>query len=1637
MSKSCTVMAHVINAKGEIVESKLFNDLLHYTSDNRELSKEYYKVGTSEEFLSQVRDSDDFQVDENGEITLQSLRTLSEMDIETDKLVQVLNKDIGEGEYSYNDAIMRVQKFNENHVFADQMLATMTSIGNGRYYVSVVPKIKTVTDSKGNKQKISNEADERQKLHKAVRDKELENRIKELLRRHKVSVKFLEGEEKGGRYSTENAVKMEDGLYGLIEANENGYTSEVLAEEAGHFAVGALGDNPLVQRLEGLLQNPEVQSEALGELEFDKTNLGDNPAREVAGKLVGKALQRKLENNSAIKVLANRIANLAKRVFYNITGDQVRWLAAKAEQTANRIAYQFVEGDNSFSLENALRTKETRYSDDSTKNQQLYENVMDEMGRMVKTLEAIAQDQFTGQAMASQAMAAFSGINGITGESALQMDAKSMKLMADSLSFDGIVQAIVQVTDFLGDGKQIDRLITSVEEALKNPSEFYPNMARNGKMLRQARSFLRSATVIIDLVDTAVRQNQLTLPNGSTLTDIKYQDEKGNWRSINLKAVLSVYTGIAASDSRRLESVEKNYFARFCEDIYGGKYITTTVGKVWGNMESDSSLDEETISIQDLIEGTGMDDIDIFHRYIGSMSNNPDIIGQLVDKLVKSANKTADDQTRKFQDRLIIMKDRAKKLGLDIEDLIEKDENGIPTGNIITPPAYRTAEGNAEEDFIYEAYEDEASKAGLSRIPAVEYGRWEEDREKHKKEHWEKFKEKHKNWKNMSGFARGYAWDEYYRDEYKKFNEQHSIKVEIKDPSTGEVLYVKWVPNLTYSTDRWEELRLKYKPTADDSLDKWMYDFMEMKKELDSKLPLGSTVSYRLPQFRGTFMNTVRNNAPLEKGEHKKLKSWMKTFGRRGILESFVETADDTDYGDMRTMNSSKDELMGTKLNYEMERASRLPIFGVNKLKDMRDLSTDVFHSMLAYASMANSYACLENVVDALEVGAEALYNRDIKGKKTLAESGLYKIGSMFRKKSGPHEARFNAEKNRAFARYLKFLDKQVYGISAECWGFTFKNGKRVILSKVIKNITSLGGTIFLKGNLLGGTVNTLTGFNNIFKEAMTADYFDAKDWIYAHGYYWKNCPNMWMQAGQLKKNDKLSLFLNEMNALGNNREKFRSWHTNRNVANNFYRALGYLPYSSGDHYMQAMSYLSVAHGTKLYNPLDGKGESNLWDAYRVIDSKDEFGHYTAGKTLEFSKFCPINAKDITSKVLKSEGVYIRPTQKSNSEFEDWLKWNHPEFIDEVYKNDHKDDYNTYKEQYYNLKESDIAKYKAEKYNMLTSILDKVESYSSASGLLNNVPVFNNEELTYLSSKKIGNGDYSNILQAVRDDIYGLIWTKADESAYMDKCREINNRLHGIYNEQDKTAWHQSWYTNAFLAMKGWALGYLESMYSNNHYSIALGRNTEGFVNTSFKMLASAVLGMFGGSNSLSMLDLLISMGNPWSPRAMKAMKKAGFSVEQNMNARRMAISMILMGMLWALRVMTAGGDDDDDEVNPFIAMVYYMSMRTLIEQEAFLYAAEIYNQTGQLMDFLPVGFSAVFDLGTLGVEGVGALFADKTNSDYFYQRDSKDGRHLQYDSHFWHHFLRLIPYVKSWWGLWHGYEAAKNYNYGRKLRSR
>lgn len=537
------------------------------------------------------------------------------------------------------------------------------------------------------------------------------------------------------------------------------------------------------------------------------------------------------------------------------------------------------------------------------------------------------------------------------------------------------------------------------------------------------------------------------------------------------------------------------------------------------------------------------------------MSNNPDIIGQIADKITKRANKAADDLTNQCQDDLKILEQGLKNIGLNnTRELFEISERTNKlTGNIISP---------------------------------VNFGDWESDYQELKDTELEAFKAAIPNLDAMTEFEKGVQWDMWFRPKAKQWHKLHS---------TFDSIQGRYVPNDAYHNDKYDSLMAKYP-----GLQGWYNDYMALKTSLDERLPEGSTLSVRMPQFKGTFTSEVKNRSLYESKA-----SALKHSLRTSFLENFCESSEDQDFGSLNTYNSEEEELFGNAIDYEKEKMHRLPLFGINKLKDMAELSTDLFHSTLAYASMANSYLAMSQIVDTLEVGSEVLNRRKVAGIES----------EEVRKKN----------KSNAYNRYLKFLDKQVYGIGVKRHKFG-----PIVWEKIVGTLSGLAGKLFLGGNVVGGMVNTGTGFNEIFKEAASGEYYNLKDWANANKLYFSSFIDNWMDYGQETKSNRLSLFAKHFNALGDNRVDQKNWRTtNSRIYNMFSQSL-FLPYKSGDHYMQLMSYLALAHGTKLWD--ENGNKTDLYHSYEVVDNEDEVGN-KGGRLLDKKVLClrvPLEKKLIT-----------------------------------------------------------------------------------------------------------------------------------------------------------------------------------------------------------------------------------------------------------------------------------------------------------------------------------------------------------------------------------------------------------------------
>lgn len=1480
---TCSVDAHVKNQNDEVVTSKLWKDANRFTEDRGE-AKQYYAVGTNEQFVDSVRDQADF--DENGQITFESVERLSGLNLSQQKILKTLNRDVNAGKYAFNEAMPRLQQFNRESQYNKRYMATVTQ-DKGEYQLQVVERTP------------QNEI----ALENTIKNRNLQDTLIDRLKELGVAVDFLqEGDRYGGRYSTENAEKTADGLYHLVKVVRGEKIEENLAEEAGHFAIGALGKSPLVQRLMELL-TPEIQRQLLGD-EYESKNLGMNPKREVAGTLVGKYIMDNHYSFPVVGKMLGRIMNLAKRVFGKLTGNEIMRDVANAREYARQIAEGFMSPRFKGSVENALDIKETLFSAPLSPKRGIFRDIAQRLALNSEQMKAIADDRLS-HVFGNMYKSVVSGRLSRMGTPAL---------FGDTIALSGIAEALDLFNDMIGQGKEINRLLESIN--FDSDVDFYMNMPENGRKLRQVRTFLNNSYALQDIINRG-------LPTLGANNVLQYT-HNGQVISVPLQQVLWDLTDANGRLMQDLTAKEFQFFAKFCENTLGKTHVDLGARAIFGK-KGISLIDfvDGKISVQEaLTELEG--DISFFERFIASMSNNSDIIGQICDKVTKRANKMADDQTNQVQDDLRILKERLTKIGLKNTDILFERSavTGGLTGNIISP---------------------------------YNWGDYETAYEQFRKDEWEKFKNATPNFDTLTEVEKSALWHVWIDPKVKQWHANNSV---------FDSLSSTWMPNDSYKNPEYRNIMDRYKGNNND-LEKWLNDYMALKADLDSRLPEGSTLHVRAPQFKGTYINKVQNRMLFDGVGVRKAagSAWWKQ-----AKETFMLSSEDQDFGSLQTYNSEEEALLYNSLAMEKEKINRLPLFGINKLKgdNMQDLSTDLFHSTLAYASMANQYEALSQIVDVMEVGAEVLNRRKVAGIQ------------------GEQEKRSN--KSRAYTRYIKFLDKQVYGIGQPKIQF----GK-IVWNKIANGLSSFASKYFLGFNVAGGIVNTGTGTIEIFKEAMTGEYYGIKDWKKAHQMYFGSFIQNWLDYGSNYADNKTTLFIRHFNMLGDNKSNYREWTTRHSRAFNALSRSLYLPYKSGDHYMQCMSYLALANGIKLYD--ENGNKISLFNAYEIVDNEDQYGN-KQGKTLKMK-----------------DGLF---------------------FKDENGK---------------------------QEYDMITSIIDEVEDAHQNRSL--NHLNFTQEQLQYLQD----NGYNMSTPEEIQNSMFqmenkksSLVWNDDAESEFMDKAREINNRLHGIYNNQDKTAFHQSWYGNAVLAMRGWALGMAERRFARNHYNLALGRSVEGSITTMSKL---AALGFQNQRNQIhSFTDFLTKgLSNlftdekgfgltmralflPFTKSTRQAMLNAGFSENQYRNVRRNAMDyMFILGLTLIKAATAAGvggavggaqGSKDDDQI---AGLIYYFTNRWLREQAALNTPTGAWTESNTLLDIQPAGFAALGDLGKLFYEFAGAQFADPEDSDFFYKQN-KEGRYQKGDPKYLNHFIRISP-IRSEYTFEYPYEASKSFEYGRNIKGR
>lgn len=1433
MSESCALIPKVRKADGTLVESRLFTNLLSYTN-NRTKTKEYYAIGKSEEFLDEVADKAKF--DSNGEITMSSLLELANLDIEEDRILEGLNKEIASGEYSYEEALSKMQYFNTANDLREDYLATIEESNNGK----VILKIVKNTDSNRND------------LIEHIKNRSLQDRLKYKLSQLGVEVGFLENTSVEGRYSTVNAEKTANGMYNLINIAHGERGEEALAEETGHFILGAFGNHPLAIRLLNSL-TPEVQKELLGEDRYRELIGRNNPDREVAGYLIGEALKTSENPKNFIDSLIHRLINVAKKVFYKVTKNEVALMKTQALEVAEKLASNFMSDNFEGTLENALSTEETLYSArDSVP--------VKELKRIIEILRTNAIKIKHINAKASKHY--YNLLNSIESGKILNVPDNAL---ADTIALDGILETVINIPEEL----------ESVKDKLAKLDINYDSIdSKTAKTLRECYVFIQNVASIKKLIDESLvpqlNSEESLYGDSDILNTIREQ-------SRIIGDLLSVITPTVNMKNRL-------FYSKFLETVLGSKYVKLASKKVFKKQENDTyTTEEKEIAVYDLLDSP--EEILWLVRKMSSMSNSS-ITNQLVNKAVRRLKKAAHDRIVAIKNELDVLRSDLEKIGGNTREFFEKDPNtGKFTGNII-------------DKYLY--------------------GVIEQEKEEHYKQHRKDFleiikKENEDRAKNgIPNYTRNEValkWTTYYEPFHKNFMESH---FNLSDDGRTLIPVDKYIN--TYYRDNIEGTEKE----------KWLIRYNALKEAIDKECLGKHAAKLRAPQFKGHNLNRFRNR--LENN------SFIKSSGsliHDNFTEAFLEDSEDRDFGSQFTYNPQDEDYVDKDL-IKKERINRIPLFGINKLKNMEDLSTDLFHSTLAYASMAYRYNVSKQFEDILEIGYEVT-KKGIKASEDGRE-----------------------EKRHAHHQLGKFIDKELYGFKTE----KITYGK-VVLNKVASLFSSLASKVFLGGNVAGGMANFNTGFVEIFKEAVAGEHFTVAQWRQANLEYIKNLPENMLHMGDLRKFDKVSLFIERFDTQNDAEEKGYSYFTDRS---NLFRLnpLGhnlFLPYKTGEHYMQNIAFIATAIGTTLIDPITNE-KTNLWEALVPEEIKDSSGK-VIGKRL----------------VLQKDYV-----------------------IDKSYTED---------------------------YKMIASISSKLNESISLFGIM---PTFTKEEIDFMQSNNI---DYTapseKILANIREIRSKILWDSNKESDYMDKCREVNNMLHGIYNSQDKTEFHQNLLLNMLTSMRNYAFGMIMRRFGHSRHSVTLGHDIEGSLITSAKVVAS----LFTSERDFKMALLALCPLTALSDKTKAKMLAAGFSANQYANIRRSAIDYLFIGGLMLLKMALAAGEGEgDEEDNISMGIAYYFVSRLLREQRAFNDAAGFIAEFPSLTSTEPAGFSVLSTLGELATLYWWKITGDERG---VYQRSGEtyDKDDVKFDVK----VQRLLPYWKSTLVLENPYYSAKSYEFGRRNR--
>lgn len=659
MAKNCAIIPQVKNKKGQIVDSRLFKDLLSYTDNNRAETVRIYTITKNPEFIKKWTGR--LTLDDNNEPTLRSLlkqTNLSQI-IPESKVLEKLNREIGyykkgmdrpalwiDNDENYLKLTRKAIAFNQNSEFRDDYVARVIKIADNespRIFIGV-------RVSKRNKA-YSIEAD------KMAYNTALNDRLRDILASHGVSVGVLNNLERrlgiNGVTDFDTAKTAANGLIEMIRLAEGVEGEKALPEEFAHFAIEAMGDSSLINRLLNNLSTTGVIQEILGE-EYETYNTlynGDTAklAKEAAGKLLAKhLLKAEPIERKPYKNLLERVISAIKSFFKTLNANQIQKAIYEADKDFGRLARDILNGrmDEQISIDNISASGLFYQTNERVqRDKNLLQNIIN---TELKRLKIYEKRNPNSQFSANQR---------------LLIDRLEIEL-ADNNEIEGVYS-------FLDNALEELQKVSNRLEVLRNTPA--TNANERASVLRDVRNYLYSYKNIIEDVRKAL------------IDEERYADNRYGQR---VRVALDNASILIGDLFVKYEEVSMPLFVDFLKPFLG-ESILVPFGKFKGKV----------LKAEDLVK-IADEDISFFDRWLDSMADSSDYMLKVMDQAVKKSKEQARLRTIDVMKRLQAATIKLEQAGVkDTEWMFERDSKGNLSGNYISEINYALFKEKVREMF--------------------------------------------------------------------------------------------------------------------------------------------------------------------------------------------------------------------------------------------------------------------------------------------------------------------------------------------------------------------------------------------------------------------------------------------------------------------------------------------------------------------------------------------------------------------------------------------------------------------------------------------------------------------------------------------------------------------------------------------------------------------------------------------------------------------------------------------------------------------------------------------------------------------------------------------------------------------------